>query len=164
LDDRRGGLIAKKFGTLFESGGREVSLEPWSRLRDLPYLVHAGFELPLMLEGRKPLAYFVDRTKWLEEYLEPFRRFVDDGRIVKRLIESETERDVTTVYFALPSEQWRIDAHVALRKRGAASGWNAAMEREEGSLLGYSDWENDRWAEWRAVIASSAHSGDRRSR
>ena len=30
----------------------------WSPLNDIPYLVHTGFELPLMLDGRKPLAAF----------------------------------------------------------------------------------------------------------
>jgi hypothetical protein len=162
LDDHRLAMIADTFGVRFERHGRDVVLEPWHRLRELPYLVHAGFELPLMLEGKKPLAYFFDQAEWLHEYLKPFERFVVERRIVKRVVESETDSGAVIICFALPGEQWRIDALLALRKRGAASGWNETMEREEGRLLGYSTWENDRWAEWRAGFVPSAHSRGRR--
>jgi hypothetical protein len=44
---------SRLYGLDFDSGGREVTLVPWHRLRELPYLVHTGFELALMLEGRR---------------------------------------------------------------------------------------------------------------
>ena len=137
----------------FDGGGREVSLEPWHRLRELPYLVQTGFELPLMLEGRKPLAVFGDAAAWLEKYLSAFDPFVADGRIVKRVIDrSDILPDSIEVYFVLPGEEWRIDAYIDLFKEAAKSGWSEAMERRQGVLLGYTDWENDCWAKWRAGL------------
>jgi hypothetical protein len=47
------------------------------------------------------------------------------------------------VLYALPGEQWRIDAYLLLWKTAKEAGWNEGFERMEGSLLGYEDWEND---------------------
>jgi hypothetical protein len=44
----------------FDPGDRPVVLAPWHSIREAPYLVHTGFELPLMLDGRKPLSRFAD--------------------------------------------------------------------------------------------------------
>ena len=48
-----------------------------------------------------------------------------------------------TVLFALPEQQWRIDAYLLLKKTSHRSGWSEGFERMEGSLLGYEDWRND---------------------
>lgn len=50
--------------------GRDRSI---NLLRDVPYLVHTGFELPLMLDGRKKLARFIGI---LPETEEAFDRWV----------------------------------------------------------------------------------------
>ena len=47
--------------------------------------------------------------------------------------------------YALPDQEWRIDAIIELRENFER--WNSEMERAEGSLLGYSDWQNDWWIE-----------------
>ena len=144
LDDATLSAISGLFDVPFVAGGRHVLLEPWHCLRELPYLVHTGFELPLMLDGRKPLAIFADAPTWLEEYLAPFAPFVANGRIVRRTIDHPNVREI---YFALPGEEWRIDAYRDLRP---ATPWSEALERRQGELLGYTEWENDCWAKWRA--------------
>jgi hypothetical protein len=45
--------------------------------------------------------------------------------------------------YALPGEVWRIDAYIAMWKQAAESGWSEELERLEGHLLGYEDWQND---------------------
>jgi hypothetical protein len=47
------------------------------------------------------------------------------------------------VLYALPGEEWRIDAYLQLWETFKKTGWTAEMEREEGTLLGYEDWQND---------------------
>lgn len=129
---------------------------------DVPYMVHTNFELPLMLDGRKPLAVFGDGypSDWFDDYLAPFEQFVVAGRILRRIVDEPMPHikkwrpdldGVRNVYFALPGEEWRIDAYRLLMdtcKSGAA--WTDVEERLQGSLLGYEDWQNDWWIENRA--------------
>ena len=51
------------------------------------------------------------------------------------------------VYVALRGEEWRIEAFILLRGVMEKPGWNEALERFEGSLLGHEDWQNDWWIE-----------------
>lgn len=136
-------------------------LSPWCSLRDVPYLVHTNFELPLMLEGRKPFAKFSDvyPVPWFEAQLARFDPYVQQRRFVRRIIDEPFENPITSLgtelrgirraYFSLPDEAWRIDAHLLLEAVAAKSGWNASLTRFEGSLLGYEDWQNDWWIEHR---------------
>jgi hypothetical protein len=129
---------------------------------DVPYMMHTSFELPLMLEGRKPLAVFGEGypSDWLDDYLASFEQFVQAGRIVRRIIDTpmphikERRPDldgIRNVYFALPGEEWRIDAYLLLMETHHKSdvAWNDSQERFQGSLLGYEDWQNDWWIEQR---------------
>src|SRR5439155_12821840 len=50
--------LRTRFKIQFSSGSLAVRLRCWSPLDDLPYKVHTGRELALMLDGTKPLAYF----------------------------------------------------------------------------------------------------------
>ena len=53
---------------------------------------------------------------------------------------------IRRVLYALRGEKWRIDAYLLLWKTAEKSGWNEGferLERMEGSLLGYEDWQND---------------------
>ncbi|WP_245475319.1 MULTISPECIES: hypothetical protein [unclassified Mesorhizobium] len=134
-------------------------IESWHPIREVPYLVHTNFELPLMLEGRKPLAVFHDAypAEWLSETLARFDPFVRSGRLVRHVIDTPfTEAEHARfpdfqgwrrAFFSLPGEEWRIDAFLLLLKVFAKTGWNEALERMEGSLLGYEDWQNDWWIE-----------------
>jgi hypothetical protein len=129
----------------------------------IPYLVHTNFELPLMLEGRKPLAVFRDAypSDWFDAFLAPFIPFVESGQIVQRIIETpmphlqqhhldlEGMRDV---FFALPKEASRIDAYID-KIIHRTRDWDDELERLQGSLLGYEDWQNDWWIEQRRKSA-----------
>jgi hypothetical protein len=50
---------------------------------------------------------------------------------------------IRRVLYALPGEEWRIDAYLLLWKTAEKSGWNERFARLEGTLLGYEDWQND---------------------
>ena len=52
---------------------------------------------------------------------------------------------VRRVYYARPGEEWRIDAHLLLWRQLEHGPWNDTLERLEGSLLGYTDAQNDWW-------------------
>ncbi|MES2045590.1 MAG: hypothetical protein V4475_17085 [Pseudomonadota bacterium] len=136
--------------------------ERWSSLNEIPYLVHTGFELPLMLDGRKPLAIFGDAypSAWFDEYLAPFDPFVRSGAVVRRIIDEPMPKKarrpewdcMRNVYFVLPGQEWRIDAYIEMYEAGRRSGWDDDFERQQGSLLGYEDWQNDWWLKHRRDI------------
>jgi len=120
--------------------------------QDRPYRLHTGRELRMMLAGVKPLALFSDvlddhPSPWTfpEDVFDPH---VAAGRFVKReVIElgdvSPPHKGVRVLLYALAAEAWRIDAYLLLRDAGRREGWSDALERMEGSLLGYASWQND---------------------
>jgi hypothetical protein len=158
LDDEQLGRIRARFGVALDPGERDVRLEGWHFHRGVPYLVHTNFELPLMLEGLKPLAIFSDSypCDWLADLEGLFAPYVESGRFVRRVVDEPFAEDspwrrngaegVRQLYYALPTETWRIDAYIVLRKVAAATGWNDTLERFQGALLGYEDWQCDWWA------------------
>jgi hypothetical protein len=51
-----------------------------------------------------------------------------------------------TVFYTPKGEEWRIRAHKLIWQASARSGgWNEHLERLEGMLFGYEDWQNDWW-------------------
>ena len=60
-----------------------------------------------------------------------------------------------TVFFVLPGHEWRVDSYVEniLNRTGA---WNEGLERLQGLLLGYEDWQNDWWIQHRLRPAQQA--------
>lgn len=115
---------------------------------DLSYATHTNRELNLMLKGQKPLASFVGQYPphlEIEEIPERlFDPYVVLGRFVKREyveIDSASGRKLRRVLYALPSEDWRIDAYILLHETASTSGWSEGFERMEGALLGYSHWQ-----------------------
>jgi len=130
-----------------------------AHLRELSYAIHTNRELEFMLKGIKPLAYFHDMIFDDHDMGEPdesFERQVELGTFVKhevrelwrpyefngRLVKGEWSR-----FYALKEEAWRIPAFMLLRKVRGKHGWSDALERLEGSLLGYTDEQNDEWLE-----------------
>jgi hypothetical protein len=80
--------IKAHFSVPFNAGSLAVRLRSWSPLDELPYKVHTGRELALMLNGTKPLAVFsgqypanLDVEEIPERLFEPY---VAAGRFVKR--------------------------------------------------------------------------------
>ena len=158
LDDEDLATVVAKFNVAFdpgqlEAGDMEINLSRWQRLRETPYLVHTGYELPLLLDGRKKLARMShgyppatfdgeDRFEhWVangflhrEEVVEPF------DQPAKRYLGHRT------VYYTPKGEEWRIPASKLIwEASGKSGGWNEHFERLEGMLFGYEDWQNDWW-------------------
>jgi hypothetical protein len=115
---------------------------------------HTNRELELMLAGRKPLAMFYAYTHELpNEELIPetaFALYVESGRFLRQDLELEnvdTNGAVLTlryVFYVLPSQEWRAQLMTVLKRAiNQGCGWNEACERIEGTLLGYTDEEND---------------------
>lgn len=143
-------------GFAFPHGIGSIRLQAWHPLRNVPYLVHTGFELALMLEGRKPLSAFSDTwpSEWLDGYLMPFDRYVSEGRILRRAVDrmsparpgkNPRELRLRHIFFVLPGEEWRVDSYLAMLDAMEETGWTEALERRQGELLGYLDWQRDWW-------------------
>lgn len=161
--------IAQAFDIDFAACGRKITLTSWHHTWDAPYLIHSGFELFLMLEGRKPFAKFSSPhpSEWLDEIVVRFKPFVDQGRFVSRTIVKPIHGqshipnrgkipEMRYEYFAVVGQEWRIDADLLLFEVGSKTGWSDALERFEGSLLGYEDWQNDWWLGHRASYQNPA--------
>ena len=127
----------------------------------IPYLVHTNFELPLMLEGRKPLAVFGDSypSQWFDDFLSPFESFVASSQLVRQIVDTPMPHlkdhrpdldGMRRVLFALPQEAWRIDAYIE-NILNRTRDWDDDLERLQGELLGYEDWQNDWWIQERAA-------------
>lgn len=118
---------------------------------DLPYRIHTDRELALMLAGTKPLASFVEAYHPNPQFDEiPEKRFdpyVEAGKFIKRefveLISRGRVRCLRRILYSLTSESWRIDAYILLLQIAGRTGWNEALERFEGALLGYEEWQSD---------------------
>lgn len=66
--------IADRFGLMFEVDGRECQLYRTHSISEVPYIIHAGYELALMLNGVKPFAKFAyeypsESNRWVPEAL-----------------------------------------------------------------------------------------------
>jgi hypothetical protein len=121
--------------------------------------VHTSWELPLLLDGRKKLARFLDTYSksdaymaWVLDREEAFDRWVARGLLHKEVDDERFEEPiggvlgVRTVYYTPKGEEWRIPAHKVIEKAsGKSGGWNEHFERLEGMLFGYEDWQNDWW-------------------
>jgi len=151
--------IRDRFEVQFQPGDRPVVLRQARPVDALPYTVHTNRELAMMLFGTKPLAAFMEmypsdpECEVIPESL--FEPYVAAGRFIKREAITSAARDAEAgpnqryrrVLYALPGEQWRIDAYLLLHETGDRSGWNEGFERMEGSLLGYEQWQNDVYIE-----------------
>jgi hypothetical protein len=141
----------------FAAGAHAGKMEVVKVTEELPYPSHTNRELGMMLRAEKPLAVFTDGYEnfpdSVRRYLRLFDRHVTKGRFVKReyvLPENEPRKVLGwhTILYALPSEEWRIDAMIELKLSGQ---WSSKHEREEGRLLGYKEWQNDAWLSRRAA-------------
>jgi hypothetical protein len=106
---------------------------------------HTGRELLLMLKKEKPFAAFSVAVADSdvegiipEDYFEPHVR---EGTIVKKVHIRKGGRKMPhplrNVLYALPSEEWRFNAYIALWDLATVYGWNPGFEKLEGYLLGY---------------------------
>lgn len=118
---------------------------------------HEGRELDLMLSSAKPLAMFCDvGPAGSEGWDYPEARFaphVAAGRLVMREVcqtLSDGRGNVRHLYYALPTEAWRLDAAHALNEATFAPGDPAAHEAcaRLGRLLGYRETEIRAFLDW----------------
>ncbi len=142
---------------------------------DLIAANHTGRELALMLDGKKPLAMFYAEVAELpNEVLIPEQAFAPhlmSGAIVRADITLESgysaslgrNAHIRYVFFALAQQTWRISAMSLLRESFAKSHcpWNEALERIEGSLLGYTDEEITTRCETLGLIKNEITHGSR---
>jgi hypothetical protein len=107
----------------------------------------------MMLRGEKPLAVFHDVEDAFPaavlRYLRMFDRHVRAGTLVKQEQREHVEvpglrHEFLTVFYAPPAEVWRIEAMIELRAR-LGPDWSEEDERRQGTLLGYTDAQNDVW-------------------
>jgi hypothetical protein len=106
---------------------------------------HEGQELQLMKEGKKPLSMFVH---WTDEQVhfpeQAFDELVAQKALVKHVsVERQGDQDVQIrrVLYALPHEEWRINAILAANDayRLKGQGFRPDLERFIGLLLGYDE-------------------------
>lgn len=130
-------------------------MSAWDSLH-APYPIHTGRELEFMLNRGKPLAHFSDAyPPDPNDEIIPRRAFaphVSAGTFEMRelvtllsepLPASPLVRGSIHVFYARPAEEWRIDAYIAMLAAADRAGWSDDFERLEGTLLGYTDAEND---------------------
>jgi hypothetical protein len=154
LDDADIAAIIARFDVAFDHRQLEASnlvvslFRRRSRLDKTPYLVHTGYELPLLLEGQKKLAKM--SAPYPPERFEGEDRF--DHWVANGFLHWEealeppcdTYPGHRTVYYTPRGEEWRIPAMKLIwHASGKAGGWNEYFERLEGMLFGYEDSQND---------------------
>jgi hypothetical protein len=122
--------------------------------RSIPYLVHTGYELPLLLEGSKKLAkMYGPYPPMTFEGEERFNYCVAEGILHREEFLEPFDRPTNryqghrTVYYTLKGEEWRIPAMQLIWRASEKAGWSQYFERLEGMLFGYADWQNDWWIE-----------------
>lgn len=127
----------------------------------LPYQTHTNWELKLMLDGKKPFAYFSDTYPSLANSVIPeefFEHYVNTNFIKKRdfvvLQDLESYDKITIrgkriILYALKGEEWRIEAFILLQSIADKFGWDNFSERFLGSLLGYETWQTEIYLEYK---------------
>ncbi|QNA89482.1 hypothetical protein G4G28_15225 [Massilia sp. Dwa41.01b] len=105
-------------------------MDPFS---DLPYLVHTGRELELMVAGRKPLVVFCDAypAEACEEIIpeQAFAPYLATGKLDKREFVELLDRPAPASYrqlkgyrcvlYSTPEENWRIDAYIEMKAQAS---------------------------------------------
>jgi hypothetical protein len=158
LDDEQLATLVTQLGVTFdrsllESADLVMGLFRWRRLCEAPYLIHTGYELPLLLDGRKKLARMSDGYPPMTfDGEHRFDHWVAEGLLHREEVIERFESPVRghlgirTVYYTPKGEEWRIPASKLIWEASSKSGgWNEYFERLEGMLFGYEDWQNDWW-------------------
>lgn len=152
--------INQRFGVGFDPQGGTACLYKWtSFLREPPYLIHTGYELFLMLDGRKQFARMSEVYPPVHhQHEECFDRCVAQGLLYKEVEIERIDREIRskdgrpierirTAYYTRKGEEWRVPAWRLIQAASRKTGWNDTLERLEGMLFGYEDWQNDWWSE-----------------
>lgn len=111
---------------------------------------HTNRELALMLAGDKPFAVFAhERVDGFEKADalagQDFAPHVSGGTMtehVRRFVRHRADGapvDVDYYFYAMPGEDWRVDAYCLLLELLHRGEWSASLEWMEGRLLGYTN-------------------------
>jgi hypothetical protein len=125
----------------------------------LSYQLHDGHELELMLSGKKPLAMFYENADipYSDSYIprDDFKKYVDQeifcngDLITESFIDPRNGRPVRTRYelYSIKCEEWRIPAITMVLKTmiRTKNRPDEGLDRMIGSLLGYTDAQNDEY-------------------
>lgn len=148
--------INERFNLNIDTDASLVKLRGEMATDDLPYQIHTNRELALMLAGEKPLSVFAESlppSSEVEEIPERlFDPYVATGRFIKKEyiepVQAGSEVMIRRVLYAFPTEYWRINAYILLLETAKKSGWSEGFERMEGSLLGYTDQQNEAYIDF----------------
>ena len=145
--------VCKAFEIEFEHASREAFLRKHTgHGDDIPYLIHTGYELALMVQGRKPYA-FIEFDSANAPSVTRKTRF--DAYVTKGVLRAHEEifdvggqpgRRIGQTFYAVAGEEWRIPAAEFIRQNINSHGDGYEnRERLQGALLGYERWQNDWW-------------------
>lgn len=148
--------ITNRFGVLFDPEGRETRLCSWDWWREIPYLSHNGYELPLLLEGRKPFARMSQAYPPENHFDEErFDHYVAQGVIHKEVVVEPFEKPSCVngwvfngqriVYYTPKGEEWRIPTSKLMWSAAKKTRWSDDFERMEVMPFGYEEWQCDWW-------------------
>jgi hypothetical protein len=144
--------IVKKFKLSIDENAQVAELEQLADGFKIDQNSHTGRELLLMLEGRKPLAAFVEVSpddSFKDVIPEKmFSLYVREQKLkvfeYKTALKGSKASCLRRVLYALPGQEWRFYAHEMLWRTVDKYGWNDSFEKIEGFLLGY-ETETDTW-------------------
>lgn len=118
-----------------------------------PYLIHTNRELELMIAGKKPLAVFThervdgfEKSDALAE--QDFSRLVANGTVSEHVRTFQSQRpdgssvNIDHYFYTLKGEEWRVQAYCLLLNMLHNKGWCSHLEWLQGTLLGYTEEQN----------------------
>ncbi|WP_236872918.1 hypothetical protein [Burkholderia sp. LA-2-3-30-S1-D2] len=160
--------VCDTFAIEFEHGSRDAIISKYvdTGVR-IPYLVHTGYELALMVQGRKPFGFIEFNSEWWPSVLlkARFDEYVAQGVLHSHEIivdaparPGRPARRIGQILYTLKGEEWRIPALEFFRQNVNRRGDGCEnMERLEGALLGYEPWQNDWWIDHLARSGSGLY-------
>ncbi|WP_258393646.1 hypothetical protein [Burkholderia multivorans] len=148
--------VCDAFAIAFDHGSRETFLTKYATARiPAPYLIHTGYELALMVQGRKPFGFIEFNSEWPRSVVlkAHFDEYVARGVLYSEEIIGDLPARpgrpagrFGQVMYTLKGEEWRIRALEFIRQNINLHGDGCEnLERLEGALLGYEKWQNDWW-------------------
>ncbi|MCA8151637.1 hypothetical protein [Burkholderia contaminans] len=160
--------VCDAFAIEFDHGSRDAIISKYvdTGVR-IPYLVHTGYELALMVQGRKPFGFIDFDSEYrpsvklkarFDEYVAQGVLHAQEITVDALVRQGRPARRIGQILYTLKGEEWRIPALEFFRQNLNRQGDGCEnMERLEGALLGYEPWQNDWWIEHLARSGSGLY-------
>jgi hypothetical protein len=160
--------VCEAFAIEFDHGSRDAVISKYADTGfRIPYLIHTGYELALMVQGRKPFGFIEFNSEWRPSVVlkARFDEYVAQGVLHSHEIivdaparPGRPPRRIGQILYTLKGEEWRITALEFFRQNINLHGDGCEnMERLEGALLGYERWQNDWWIDHLARSGSNLY-------